>query len=283
MQLLVQAAVALDLLSLRPGNRIGLGLLGGSIAANPEISSMIEHHAAFYADLADPVALLEGRAGATRLAAFWPYARRHDASGALESEEVAGYSRLMAESQGLLVDDILDAYPFAAHQDILDVGGGEGGFVSTLARRHPGHRLHLFDLPAVAERARLRLRAAGQEAAIAVSGGDFLVDELPGGMDLVTLVRIAHDHDDDALRRILAAIRRALRPGGTVLIAEPMAGSFEARRVSDVYFAFYLLAMGSGRPRSPDELRMLMSEAGFTTFRRHRTPRPTIVSVVSVT
>lgn len=280
--LLLQAAIALDVLSRRPGDRIGLGMLGASIAANPGIGAMIEHHTALYADLADPVALLEGRPASRNLAAFWPYAGK-PTSDRLHPSAVADYSALMASSQSLLADDIIDAYPFETHTDILDVGGGEGVFLEALARRHREPRLHLFDLPAVAERARARFDAQGRGAAFSVAGGDFFSDPLPSGMDLVTLVRIAHDHDDDDLLRLLTNIRRALRPSGTLLIAEPMSGDGEARRVSDVYFAFYLLAMGSGRPRTPDELAALARQAGFGTFRRHRTARPLLVSVVSAT
>ena len=56
---------------------------------------------------------------------------------------------------------------------------------------------------------------------------------------------------------------------GTLLLAEPMAnpaGPPDAS--SDAYFHFYLLAMGAGRLRSPDELRRLMHEAGFHPVER---------------
>ncbi len=42
----------------------------------------------------------------------------------------------------------------------------------------------------------------------------------------------------------------ALPPGGTLLIAEPMAGTPGAEAMGDAYFGLYLWAMGSGRPRS---------------------------------
>ena len=42
----------------------------------------------------------------------------------------------------------------------------------------------------------------------------------------------------------------ALPADGTLLLAEPMAGSRGAEPVGDAYFGFYLLAMGSGRPRT---------------------------------
>jgi demethylspheroidene O-methyltransferase len=34
--------------------------------------------------------------------------------------------------------------------------------------------------------------------------------------------------------------------------------------LGDAYFHFYLLAMGSGRLRTPNELSQMMAQAGFT-------------------
>jgi demethylspheroidene O-methyltransferase len=139
---------------------------------------------------------------------------------------------------------------------------------------------HLFDLPPVAARASARFQQAGFGDRAATTGGDFFRDPLPGRPDVVTLVRIAHDHDDDRLALLLANIRRSLSPEGILIIAEPMSATRDAKRVTDVYFAFYLLAMGSGRPRSPATLERLLSTAGFGRFRRVETARPMLVSLL---
>jgi demethylspheroidene O-methyltransferase len=47
------------------------------------------------------------------------------------------------------------------------------------------------------------------------------------------------------------------------------------------YFGFYLLAMGSGRPRDRSELEAMLRSAGFREMRSHRTPLPLICSVLS--
>ena len=47
--------------------------------------------------------------------------------------------------------------------------------------------------------------------------------------------------------------------------------------MGDVYFAFYLLAMGRGRARSPDELTALLHAAGFSRVRRLRTRTPALL------
>ncbi len=270
---LLGAAAALDLVERRSGGRYGLAMLGAALLGNPGVGAMIAHHRLLYDDLADPLALLRGESRPTALSGYWGYATA-DQPAAAPPADVAAYSALMAQSQHFVADDILAAYDFAQHRRILDVGGGEGAFLIRVAAQAKAPALTLFDLPAVAARAQVRFEAEGLGPRAATFGGDMHRDALPGGADLVTLVRVLHDHDDAAVRALLARIRACLPPGGTLLIAEPMAGSAETRRMAEAYFAFYLLAMGSGRARSPEELTAFLREAGFTEIRTLRTRRP---------
>ncbi len=275
---LLEAAAALGIAEPRRQGRFALGPLGAVLAGNPAIAAMIAHHDMFYADLADPVALLRGTRGEIALARFWPYATG-EAPAQLSAAAVAAYGALMAASQPLIAGDILDAYPCHRHRVLLDIGGGEGAFVIAAAARAPALRLILFDLPAVAARARRRFAAAGLEGRALAYGGDFLTDELPAGADLVTLVRVLHDHDDASVLRLLLAVHRALSPGARLLVAEPMAGVAGAEPVA-AYFHFYLLAMGRGRPRPPAALAALLESAGFRGVRRLPTRRPLLVGAL---
>lgn len=261
-QRLLAAAVSLQLVERRSGERFGLGPLGAPMVGNAAITSMIEHHAALYSDLRDPVALLRGQSQ-TALSGYWPYA----AGGPMAPERVADYSALMSASQPLVADEVLDAYPLRKHTCLLDVGGGEGTFVAAVAARVPGLRLMMFDLPAVADRARVALAAQGLSDRVVVHGGDFFADGLPTGADAVSLVRVIFDHPDERALAILKAVRRALPAGGRLLVAEPMAATPGAEAMGDAYFGFYLLAMGKGRPRSAAELTQLLQQAGFSSVR----------------
>lgn len=279
---LLDAAVALRLL--RRGGRgdqtaYGLGPHGAVIAGDPGLTAMIRHHRMLYADLADPLACLRAPPGA--LSGYWAYA---DGSGARGPDpgRVAAYTELMAASQRLVAQTILAAYPMSRHRAVLDVGGGSGAFLAAVAQHAPGLSLHLFDLPPVAAIARGRLAAGGPGGArIGVHEGDFLRDPLPAVADLVTLVRVAHDHDDGPLAGLLAAVHAALPPGGRLLLAEPMAGTPGGRRIADAYFGVYLRAMGSGRPRCRDELSRLLAGAGFTSIRERPSRLPELVRILT--
>lgn len=275
---LLQAAATLGLVDRRSGGRFGLGPHGAALLATPAVRAMVEHHAAFYADMADPVALLRGEAGETHLMRYWPYAR-HAASPGVS--EVSTYTELMAASQSLVAAEILDAYNFGKHTRLLDVGGGNGTFLRAVAEREPRIELMLFDLPAVAQLAQGNLEKCGLAQRVKVTGGDFRADPVPEGADVVSLVRVIHDHDDALVRQLLRKIHAALPRGGVIVVAEPLAETPGAEVVGHVYFGFYLMAMGSGRPRTFAEIAGLLEEAGFSETKRIGTRLPLQVSVIA--
>jgi demethylspheroidene O-methyltransferase len=278
---LLMAAASLRLLATRgqdAGGRTlyGLGALGAALIDNPGVTAMIEHHGLLYDDLRDPVALLRGETEQTALANYWPYAK-----GAGEGAATAdGYSALMAVSQRFVAAEVLAAYPLRRHRHLLDVGGGSGAFLMAAGAHAPDLRLTLFDLPPVAAIARARLAASPIAARSDSVGGDFTRDSLPVGADVVSLVRVLHDHDDDMAMVLLRAIRQALPPGGTLLVAEPMAGTRGAEPVGDAYFGFYFLAMGGGRARTPERIKQMLSEAGFARARLLRSRMPMVARVM---
>lgn len=277
LQRLLNSAVALRLVEMRGAGRYGLGALGAPVAGHPGIRAMIEHHAVLYQDMQDPVALLRDQLNDGQMAAYWPYAAEASSTDTLRHwpcEKVSRYSQLMSASQPFVVDEVLATYDFAQHRCVLDVGGGQGTFVGRMASSCPQLTLQLFDLPQVAKLAQDNFKKNAISDRATAFGGDFLHDSLPLGADLVTLIRVAHDHPDAHVRTILRAIHNALPPGGTLLIAEPMAQPPTEKPLGDAYFHFYLLAMGAGRLRTVAELSAMMAEAGFSRIASLPNPVP---------
>ena len=283
MILLLDAAVSLKLAQRRSNSRdgfarYGLGPLGAALRGNPGVVAMIEHHAMLYNDLRDPLALLRGQQARGELAAYWPYAARDDAP--LTQDRVAPYTALMSASQPMITQQVLRAHSFKPHRCLLDIGGGDGTFLSAVAQRYPDLRGVLFDLPAVADSASERFRNNGLASRAVAVGGSFLTDDLPTGADIISLVRVIHDHDDDHVMTLLRKIRSALPDDGTLIIAEPISGTSGAEPIGDAYFAFYLLAMGSGRPRTFVKLQNMLRDAGFSNVALKPSDMPMLASVI---
>jgi demethylspheroidene O-methyltransferase len=246
---------------------------------------MIAHHALLYRDLADPLALLTapgGPDGNSLLARFWAYDGELGVTGCITPTDAAppttawAYSALMAATQPMIFDQIVGSYPFARHRAMLDIGGGSGAFAQAVAQHAPALTVALFDLPQVAALSEQRLAESTTSTRIAIHAGSFKTDPLPPGYDLMTLVRILHDHNDPVVCALLRTVYAALPPGGRLLIAEPMAATRGAQAMGDGYFGLYLWAMGSGRPRSASGYRDMLAQAGFARVREVATPLPIV-------
>ena len=166
----------------------------------------------------------------------------------------------------------------------MDVGGGEGVFLQGVGARWPALQLRLFDLPPVVARAQIQFATNGFADRAKTTGGDFFNDALPHhtetGADIVSLVRVLHDHDDARVAHLLRAVAAVLPVGGTLLVAEPLAEIPGAETVGGAYFGFYFLAMRRGEARSFARLSQLMSEAGFRDIRLLPTRIPLQTSVI---
>jgi len=276
---LLRSATSLKLLENRGRDRYGLGIHGAALLANPGVCKMIEHHTFLYRDMTDPVALLKREQDETMLSMFWDYAgaRSQQTGEGLGTEP---YTDLMSASQAMVAEQIIDSYPLHTHQRLLDVGGGDGTFLRTVATAAPDLSLMLFDLPPVAERAQARFTESHTHNEVSCHGGSVFEDDLPEGADVISLVRVIHDHNDDAALAILKRCRKALPAGGTLLLAEPMGREKVGDPATDAYFGMYLHAMGRGRPRTAQELQALIAEAGFNRCQSLRTHLPMLTSLL---
>lgn len=161
------------------------------------------------------------------------------------------HAAMAALSRGLAAE--LDPGPA---RRIVDVGGGQGGLLLPLLARGEAEGL-LFDEAHAQPAARAAIAAAGLAGRCRFVAGDFFAS-VPAG-DLLLLKSVLHDWEDPDARRILAACRAALLPGGRLWLIE--------REPSPALDLHMLLAFGS-RQREEAELQALLRSAGFVAQAR---------------
>ncbi len=275
---LLQAGAAMGLLHRHKDGRFGAARLGAAMLGVPGLEQMIRHHDIFYRDLKDPVALLRGEVQ-TELAEFWPYV--FGARGAVDPKVTGTYSDLMAQSQGLVAEDTLAAVSLKGTRHLLDVGGGFGAFAQAVAQAYPEMRVSLFDLPHVVAGAEARMNSANLSTKVDTHSGSFRDDPLPEGADAISLIRVLYDHSDETVRHLLAKVHATLPASGRLVISEPMSGGATPSAATDVYFAFYTMAMRTGTVRSAARISALCSAVGFVDTQIHRSARPYVTQVVT--
>src|SRR6056297_132215 len=278
MDRLLRAATTMKLTTRDRRGRYGLARKGAAMVGVPGLEDMIRHHAAFYRDLSDPVALLRGEVD-TELAAFWPYV--FGADNAKDVETSDRYSDLMARSQEIVAADTLSTVSLGQTRHLLDIGGGYGVFAEAAALNHPGLKATILDLPAVRPNAEARLRKSQAADRLSFASGSFRDDPLPDGADTISLIRVLYDHEDSTVAALLSKISDTLPDGGRLVISEPMSGGDRPEIAGDVYFSFYCLAMQTGTVRSAARISELCQAAGFTGIRTYASRRPFVTTVLT--
>ncbi len=275
MERLCQGAAALGLLRRASSETFALGQLGAVLLGAPGVVEMVRHHRLLYADLADPVALLKGEMPETELSTFWAYVH-----GRAAGETAGAYSALMAESQAMVAVETLATGALKDARVLLDIGGGEGAFLTAALRAHPSLSGIVFDLPPVAERAGKAIAEGGFSERASAVGGSFRTDALPEGADAVSLIRVLYDHPDEVVADLLAKVFAYLPSGGRLVISEPMSGGRRPTREGDAYFGLYTAAMTSGKPRSMESHSKALARAGFSAIRPLRARQGFITRVI---
>jgi predicted O-methyltransferase YrrM len=126
---------------------------------------------------------------------------------------------------------------------LLDVGGGDGTTAIALfqAYKDDGFTATVFNLPASASLAIRNIQANGlTDKQVNVCTGDFLQDELPQGYDRVMFSRVMTDWTPDVVRSLMLKAKRALSPGGRLVINEFMLeGNADACVAWEFRYIFY--------------------------------------------
>ncbi|MDH2416714.1 methyltransferase domain-containing protein [Nocardioides sp. CER19] len=163
---------------------------------------------------------------------------------------------------------ILDAPPL----DVLDIGGGTGGFAARVAQL--GHRVTVVDpspdaLAALARRAReLGVSVEGRQGDLAALGVD------PTSADVVLCHGVLEVVDDPAAA--LTSLRGVLRPGGRLSLLVAQRNASVVARAMAGHFAQALALLDdtgpsgrAGRRFTAAEAADLLAGAGFSVESTH--------------
>lgn len=164
---------------------------------------------------------------------------------------------------------IVAAYDFPESGTVVDVAGGQGGFLRTVLTANPGLRGVLFDRPEVLARHRLDDPAITGRWETAC--GDFLT-AVPSGGDIYVLKRIVHDKNEGQARAILRSCRAAMSGTARLLVVDavlpPTCEVSPSAALADVL----MLAVFEGRERTEDEYRELLAAENLKLTRVIHTP-----------
>src|SRR5262245_25517619 len=129
---------------------------------------------------------------------------------------------------------------------LLDLAGSHGILGAAICRRHPPMRSTVVDLPEAVEEGRALTLESGNADLVDHRAGDLRTDSLEE-CDAVLLANILHHFIPAEITALVARVRNALRPGGTVAIWDlesPRRGATVGH--GDVVSLFFRLTSGAG-------------------------------------
>jgi hypothetical protein len=191
-------------------------------------------------------------------------------------EAASLFSETMVGFHGAEPEAVAAAYDFSGLATIVDVGGATGNLISAVLGRNPGARGILFDLPHVVRDAPALLRSRGLEGRVTLESGSFF-ERAPGGGDAYLLSHVIHDWNEEQCLTILGNCKRAMKPGGRLLIVEMVLPEGNAPHPGKMLDVMMLVGPG-GQERTAAEYGSLLGKAGFRLSRV--VPTASAVSVV---
>jgi hypothetical protein len=186
-----------------------------------------------------------------------------------DPDSAAMFNRFMTGQTAASVAAFLAVYDFAGIGLLVDVGGNRGALLAGVLAANPAMRGILFDLPKVVAHAAPVLADVAERCSVV--GGDFFA-AVPEGGDAYALKFILHDWNDERCVRLLEHCRRAMVPGGRVLVIEHVVPEEPGGHIA-YYMDLNMLTMtDGGRERTEAEYRALLQRAGLTLRRSLPTP-----------
>jgi hypothetical protein len=181
---------------------------------------------------------------------------------ATHPDAARNFDAAMAERSAVENEAVLAAWTFPPTGKVVDVGGGRGTLLSAVLRTYPQLHGVVFDLVHVIERARPMFEAQGLGSRLQGVPGDFFADDLPPDAQLYMLKKVIHDWDDARAVAILKTCSRAMAPGSTLLLIEPVITPGNEPSFAKLLDLFMLVWPG-GRERKESEHASLLVAAGL--------------------
>lgn len=171
------------------------------------------------------------------------------------------FSRAMGNAASQVQRQAIDAYDLSGARRLVDVGGAHGHLVAAILSRYPELTGVVFDLPHVVQGAAPVLSEAGVSDRAELAGGDYL-RFMPADGDVYVLSHVLHQLSDHDASIVLTRIREAMRPGGRVLVIDPVLPPGDAPHPGK-FMDITMLTLTEGRDRTEYEFACIFEKTGF--------------------
>ncbi len=175
-----------------------------------------------------------------------------------------------------LVENIIPmSYGSESEVRVLDLAAGSGIWGIALAQKSCRVRVTAVDWAGMIPTTKRITQKFGVKDRFDFIEGDVLEVDFGNGYDVATLGHILHSEGQGRSRQLLRKASRALKPGGTIAIAEWLVNDDRTKPLPSLMFAVQMLVnTEKGDTFSFNEIKGWLEEAGFKKVRKLEAPGP---------
>jgi hypothetical protein len=152
---------------------------------------------------------------------------------------------------------------------VLDIGGGSGAYSMEFINKKPEILAAVFDLPNVVPITRHFIEQESYSGKIKTYTGDYTIDELPAGFDLMFLSAIIHSNSLKVNQGLLTKCFNSLNDGGKIVIQDWIMNNDRTQPTAGAIFAINMLVgTEAGDCFTEKEVTELLQVAGFKNITR---------------
>ncbi|MEA1865569.1 MAG: methyltransferase [Euryarchaeota archaeon] len=190
-------------------------------------------------------------------------------------ERVFDSSFILAMAEGSMrgslhqtVKEVSNLPEFKRARTLLDLGGGHGLYAIAFAEMNPELDATVFDLPPVTEVTREFIGRYGMKERVSVLGGDFSIDDIGHGYDIVFASDVFY-RKPDALSSVFEKIHGALNDSGSIVLKHWVLHDDRTAPSTSVLFDLMLSLRGGDWHHiyTETEYIELLEGAGFSDIR----------------
>ncbi|UCH91266.1 MAG: methyltransferase domain-containing protein [Nitrospirota bacterium] len=162
-------------------------------------------------------------------------------------------------------------------RSFLDLGGGPGTYALAFLKANSQLHATVMDRPAALEVAQTLAKQASVEHRLSLQAGNFINDKIVGTYDIVWYSNVLHIYSPSETLKVLKKIRRALKPGGRLIIQDTFLEDAQGLRPleTNLFAVTMLLYTDTGNTYSRQDVRTWLHKAGLSRTRLIRLQKGT--------
>jgi len=152
---------------------------------------------------------------------------------------------------------------------LLDLGGGPGTYAIAFLKANPQLHATVMDRPAALEVAQMLAKQDTVESRLALQAGNFMNDQISGTYDIVWYSNVLHIYSPSENLKVFRRIKRALKPGGRLLIQDTFLQDPQGLRPleTNLFAVTMLLYTDAGNTYPLKDVRIWLHKAGLNRTR----------------